>query len=515
MKIFLSQSKLRIPKLLFVCFCLTSGKLAWSEPFYVPEPELEKAICETLGITREELSGELIARDLRSLVVVGRQIRSLQGLEVAENLDTLVLKNNLISDLSPLSDLPSLRILDLSGNRISSLRDLASLSRSRMEKRIMEIKSALEDHKFPKDQKAEIILELSENLQRLKRGPWSLQKINLANNRLLGLSGIGELTSLVHLDVSANALIDLEGVGNLKSLHTLYAQRNQLGRVEGFEDTNRNKQFDEGEPIEDKSGNGKRDVDPLVELDSLPRLTNLHLYDNQIATTALIKGLPSLRILLLSGNAIRKISGLEGSSNLTTLSLSNNKIGSLAGIDAFSNLQSLHLVENWICDLRPLSTLSNIRELSLQRNQLMDVTPLRSLTALEILHLSNNLIYDPKPLWGLDKLRRLSLGGNCIDLENYKIQTSMGEMKSKGVLVRASEQRRRIIPAERLISVLSGNPSSNISLGDYLLTNGYFRLIDLIEDSTVTEEDKEVAFNSWESRLKIGKSLEDLSFPGR
>ena len=196
MKIFLSQSKLRIPKLLFVCFCLTSGKLAWSEPFYVPEPELEKAICETLGITREELSGELIARDLRSLVVVGRQIRSLQGLEVAENLDTLVLKNNLISDLSPLSDLPSLRILDLSGNRISSLRDLASLSRSRMEKRIMEIKSALEDHKFPKDQKAEIILELSENLQRLKRGPWSLQKINLANNRLLGLSGIGELTSL-------------------------------------------------------------------------------------------------------------------------------------------------------------------------------------------------------------------------------------------------------------------------------------------------------------------------------
>ena len=85
--------------------------MAWSEPLHVPEPELEKAICETLGITREELSGELIARDLRSLVVVGRQIRSLQGLEVAENLDTLVLENNLISDLSPLSDLPSLRIL--------------------------------------------------------------------------------------------------------------------------------------------------------------------------------------------------------------------------------------------------------------------------------------------------------------------------------------------------------------------------------------------------------------------
>ena len=63
------------------------------------------------------------------------------------------------------------------------------------------------------------------------------------------------------MDVSNNALIDLEGVQNLKGLVNLYAQGNQLGRVEGFADRNRNKQFD-AETFTDESGNGKRDTDP-------------------------------------------------------------------------------------------------------------------------------------------------------------------------------------------------------------------------------------------------------------
>ena len=83
---------------------------------------------------------------------------------------------------------------------------------------------------------------------------------------------------LQHLNVSENALIDLEGTSQLKRLVTLYAQANQLGRVEGYVDENRNRQYDPGETINDESGNGKRDVDPLVELRHFS-LVNLHLWE--------------------------------------------------------------------------------------------------------------------------------------------------------------------------------------------------------------------------------------------
>ena len=55
-----------------------------------------------------------------------------------------------------------------------------------------------------------MILELSDLTDRIKRGPWQLKELSLSNNRLLGLSGISNLSYLHHLDVSGNALIDLE-----------------------------------------------------------------------------------------------------------------------------------------------------------------------------------------------------------------------------------------------------------------------------------------------------------------
>ena len=134
---------------------------------------------------------------------------------------------------------------------------------------------------MPKDEKAKLIVKLSEVIGRINRGTWSLQVLSLANNNLLGLSGIGSLTSLRHLDVSGNSLIDLEGVGQLKNLVTLSAQGNQLGRVESYVDVDKDKQFTPGiDQLKDESGNGKRDTDPLVELRGLPNLINLYLHDN-------------------------------------------------------------------------------------------------------------------------------------------------------------------------------------------------------------------------------------------
>ena len=480
----------------------------------VPEPALERALCLALGVDRENLTQSLVATQLRHLEANDKQIRNLTGLEAAQNLETLVLRDNLIENLLPISDLPNLKNLDLAGNKISSVADLVPLSRSNLLFRIAEIRDSLKDLSIRDELKSSMVLELAEILKKLKRGPWSLRSLNLSGNRLLGLTGVGVLRSLEQLNVSNNALIDLEGVGELKNLVTLYAQGNQLGRVEGFVDLNKDKQYSLGEPINDESGNGKRDVDPLVELRSLPRLLNLHLYENILKTVRSLSDLPSLRVLLLSGNQIQDLKTLQDFNSIKRLSLSDNKINDLSGIESLSNLEHLYLVENRICDLRPLAKLYNLRELYLQKNQFAEVSYLSRLNNLEILQLSNNLVHDPSPLNMMKSLTKLSLSGNSLNLEDEKIKLFFEIMSSRGTLVLKGDQRKRSYEAESLIASLIGHPRSNQILGDYLESNGYSRLIDFEEDSTISEDEKSLSYLTWESHLKNGKRLSDVPFPG-
>ena len=179
-------------------------------------------------------------------------------------------------------------------------------------------------------------------------------------------------------------MLDLEGLSKLKSLTTLYAQGNQLGRVEEYEDVNRNKIYDFGEPIIDQSGNGKRDTNPLTEIKSLPLLRHIYLYDNMIKDVGGFENLPNLKVLLLSGNLIESVEKLENLKSIERLSLNGNFI-LLSGL-ALTNLRHLDLTENRICDLRPIQSLELLKELRLQSNHIMDVSPLSRLQFLETLN---------------------------------------------------------------------------------------------------------------------------------
>ena len=106
----------------WLCFCRRSSRLLQRRrDCAIPEPNLERALAETLGVPREELTEELVAKNLRFLDAGNRQLRDLTGLEVAENLEVLVLRQNLIEDISPLANLPNLVRLDLSDNQINDL----------------------------------------------------------------------------------------------------------------------------------------------------------------------------------------------------------------------------------------------------------------------------------------------------------------------------------------------------------------------------------------------------------
>ena len=457
--------------LLFAWVACTGCALL-ADDLYIPEPALQRAIARSLGVSEKSLSRSLIEKQLIRLQANDLGLRDLTGLEHAKNLESLVLRDNLIKDLSPVQGLSKLRNLDLSGNRLTSLLTLAPLPGS------------------------------------------SLRILNLSRNRLLGLSGVGGFGALAQLDVSSNALIDLEGVSNLTGLVNLYAQENQLGREEGFTDQNRNKQFDEGEPFTDDSGNGRRDTDPLAEVQNLPKLASLHLYGNRISSIESLRNLPSLHTLLLSGNLVDSIRALSRFSSLKILALGNNRIHTLGGIGDLHTLERLNLSENQLCDLRMLRGLKSLTTLDLNSNMLTDLTDLSGLRRLETLGLSRNLVRDPSPVTQLPKLRRLTISFNQIPTDQSQIKDLFREAEARGIYLNARNQTQYRRAPSSLVRSLIGHPKSNEILADYLRDHGYARLIDLLLNSSVDQDNLFTACATWEKALTFDRSLEGIPFPG-
>ena len=121
---------------MLVCFSLTlPSPTVLATPIAIPEVGLERSICQTLGVSRENLTQELVAEKLVTLEASSLDIRDLTGLEFARNLEILVLRDNLIDDIGPISSLAKLRKLDLSGNKLRSIGGLVPLSGSMMRKR--------------------------------------------------------------------------------------------------------------------------------------------------------------------------------------------------------------------------------------------------------------------------------------------------------------------------------------------------------------------------------------------
>ena len=219
------------------------GVSLFAQSLIIPEPALQQAIANSLGVAERDLTEDLIAKKLIRLEANNREIRDLSGLGYAKNLQYLVLRNNLISDLSPIQKLSKLRKLDLHGNRLRDLSTLSPLSGYTLKEQIKELQKNLKDPLVKESQKTQNLIDLTTSKELLNGngGGWSLREINLSNNRLLGLSGIEHFVHLRHLDVSNNSLIDLEGISKLFNLVNLYAHGNQLGRIEEYVDRNRNK----------------------------------------------------------------------------------------------------------------------------------------------------------------------------------------------------------------------------------------------------------------------------------
>ncbi len=510
------RMKIKLPGKFFMMalslgFCC--GWQSFGQSFIIPEPALQRAISNSLGVAERDLTEKMVSENLVRLEANDLQIRDLSGLEKARNLEYLVLRDNLIEDLEPLQKLSKLRKLDLAGNRLKNLSSLIPLSAVELRKTLLKYQSEIIDPKLSDQEKASVALNLSEASELLNSGDWALFELNLSRNRLLGLSGIENFKFLVHLDVSHNSLIDLEGVSKLRNLVNFYAHGNELGRVEEYVDRNRNKQFDPGEPFTDQSGNGKRDTDPLIEIQGLPKLTDLHLYDNRLNQISSMGDLPSMTTLLLSGNEISEVGSLKQFHNLRQLSLANNRINTFDELDKLTTIERLNLAENHICDLRPLRELKDLRSLDLRSNLVINLHDLSELKELENLGLSYNLIHDPSPVLALPKLKRLSLGNNRISLDEKSVEDSFRLAEARGVYLNFRNQKSRSMQAENLVRSLIGYPHTNKVLADFLRNNGYRNLIDFLDDNRIKDEGKASALDTWNDALKRTSRLDFISFP--
>ena len=491
--------------------CVAQPKL--NQDLYFDEPKLEKAIALQVGVEVRNLTSTHIRERLKYFELNDAKIRSLKGLEHASNLEVLILKNNLLTDLGPIAKLPKIKKLDLSGNKISNLGSLLFLTHKSVENRISEIRDSLGTTKTLDNEKANLLLEMTSLSGKELFANSSLEELNLSKNRLVGLSGIEHFVRLRTLNASYNSLIDLDGVGKLKSLISLHLQGNQLGIPESFEDLNKNKMYDMGEPFSDLSGNGKWDYDPLVEFNStIQSLRNLYLYDNHISKLDSLGDFPNLSVLLLSGNKLNDLDGIETIRSLQKLHLNNNQISNLNGLQNLVNLTQLFLSENRICDIRALSKLSRLQSLHLQYNHIEDAASLKNLSGLKELRLSNNLIHEISFLDGLSNLKLLYISSNSlsspVNLEGLEKLSSQNSLE----FILFKEQRNRIESLENLVRTLSSSPNLNELFGKYLQNNGYDRFSDFLNTASVPIVEKKEYFVKWESILNRGGNLSDSGF---
>ncbi|MCL0075035.1 pesticin C-terminus-like muramidase, partial [Thermodesulfovibrionales bacterium] len=241
-----------------------------------PDPNLEAAIREALGIGTEVPIYRSHLKKLTTLRALGRGISDLTGLEYAANLEKLLLGwwfgRNYITDLTPLADLTNLRVLCLWNNDVTNLAPLAGLTNLTM-------------------------LELGQNQITdigLLAGLTRLEGLHLSGNQIIYLGPLANLTNLTELNLSENRITDISPLSKLVNLEKLWLENNQI-----------------------------IDLKPLADLTNL---FELYLSDNQITDIIPLTNLTNLTILELSENQITDVSPLSELVNLEELRLGGNEI---------------------------------------------------------------------------------------------------------------------------------------------------------------------------------------------
>ena len=172
----------------------------------IPDPNLERAIREEMGLPSGTPITQLLINQLTSLTAREKQILDLTGLEDATNLKSLNLAENEVRDITPLAGLIKLEFLILRDNPIADLTPLANLIN------LTYINLA--------GVRLSNITALA-NLTKLKTA-------HLSHMRLRDITPLANLTQLVRLNLVSNLIVDVSPLANLTTLEELHIERNNI-----------------------------------------------------------------------------------------------------------------------------------------------------------------------------------------------------------------------------------------------------------------------------------------------
>ena len=171
----------------------------------IPDPNLRKAVRETLALPDEiPLTQQEMLR-LKRLSAWNSEITDLTGLEHATFLIDLGLCENQIHDLRPLAGLVQLEGLSLCGNPISDISPLANLTN-------------LKGLDLGGYRKIVDITPLANLIQ--------LERLNLNRQSIYDITPLANLTQLTHLTLENNYVTDFGPLANLINLERLWINRN-------------------------------------------------------------------------------------------------------------------------------------------------------------------------------------------------------------------------------------------------------------------------------------------------
>lgn len=155
----------------------------------------------------------------------------------------------------------------------------------------------------------------------------------------------------------------------------------------------------------------------ITNMNGLPNLIFLDLYNNQIRTIEGLDVLTTLRVLMLGKNLLRSIQNLQSLTRLDVLDLHSNNIERMECLEGLVELRVLNLAGNCVSVLAELGNLPSLTELNLRRNSVERVITDGAASCLQRLFLSNNKIRTMQmldPLFGVTSLTELSLDGNPV-----------------------------------------------------------------------------------------------------
>ena len=172
----------------------------------IPDPSLERAIREELGLSSEAPVAQQEMLRLKRLELLLKQIKDITGLQHAKNLTFLDLADNQITDITPLGELVNLEGLVIRDNPIGDITPLSNLIK-------LEYLNAggldLTD-----------ITPLS-NLTEL-RTLW------IWHNQITDITPLTNLTQLEDLNISYNQITDISPLANLTALKELWIDNNRV-----------------------------------------------------------------------------------------------------------------------------------------------------------------------------------------------------------------------------------------------------------------------------------------------